>query len=157
MHLLSGTVFWDTGVSMTERKQWSCTSDRGQQSVWDKPPAIVTIYCCQSIKNKTHALAYTKLVPGSNWNTLVCSVYKHLGEQTELQRFFFFSSKGYLINCFVGEAVSSYVPCAVVCLVDSIRLFVWPRARPLWGCILPLDWNTFCTFEIPQDLLSSRV
>lgn len=34
-----------------------------------------------------HALAYTELVPGSNSNALVCSVYKNSGKQTELQRF----------------------------------------------------------------------
>lgn len=72
-----------------------------------------------------HALANTELVPGSNSNALVCSVYKNSWKQTELQCFVHSLKQRLLdwINCFV-EAVSSNVPCAVLCLVDNIHLFV---------------------------------
>lgn len=124
--------FWDAEVSMTERQQLSCTSDRGQQSVWDKPPAIVTI--CQSIKNKTHAFAYTKLVPGSNWNALVCSVYKNVGEQANLHSPTI-SSKGYLSGLTVLKEELFLCLCGVLwsCLVAIISWLVWTRALPLYS------------------------
>lgn len=156
--------FWETGVSMTERLQWSCTSDGGQQSVWHNPPAIVTIYCCQSIKNKMHALSLDKTCARVQlkWPRLL-RLQNFVGANRTSTLFFFFffhSFKQRLldwINCFVREAVC--MCCVLWCVLSWQISSVRPGALPLQGCFLPLNWNTFVllTIEIPRDLLESRM
>lgn len=76
MHLLSSIA--------SKRRQKSCTSDRGQQSVWDAPPAISTFLPKYFKKDCTSPY---RLVPGSNWNALVCSVELSVGSKLTFSAF----------------------------------------------------------------------
>lgn len=119
-------------------------------------PWLLTVV--KVLKNKTLALAYTKLVPGSNWNALVCSLCKKNvdGANWTPAFCFFFPSQ---FQAKVMWLDSSYVLCAVVfcrqhlsvCLFDQelflceavfchlteTLLYFWPVKFP----------NIYCQWE----------
>lgn len=131
MYLLSGTILGTLKFPwLKDSNEVALLTGANSQCEITHLPHAMTINCCQSIKNKTLALAYTKLVPGSNWNALVCSLCKKKCWWSKLNSSVFFSSQ------FQAEVmwVSLYVLCAVVfcrqhlsvCLtksISSVRLY----------------------------------
>lgn len=112
MHLLSS-------IASKHRKK-SCTSDRGQQSVWDAPPAISTFLPKYFKKDCTSPY---RLVPGSNWNALVCSVEKSMGSKLTFSAF----STVVYKDCLPG--ISAFKEKLFLCLCSGVSL-------PLLVCLI---------------------